>query len=110
MWVPAGVFNCTLESRGGIIYASISPQISASAPRSHRPPLKWERCSTRPPPGTAAYTWDREPVFYCEVCELLCSVVYPGVGAFVPYLKSYLKIAYQAILYHIIRHLIISYL
>lgn len=89
MWVPAGVFNHTLESQGGIVYAPISPQISASALHSRRPPLRWERCSTRPPPGTAAYTWDRRGrtgrrrretlverlklVFYCGVCELAVS-------------------------------------
>lgn len=37
-----------------------SPQTSASAPHCRRPPLRWERCSTRPLPGITTYTWDEE--------------------------------------------------
>lgn len=37
-----------------------SPQTSAGAPGWRRPPQGWERCSTLPPPGSAACTWERQ--------------------------------------------------
>lgn len=40
-----------------VVSAQSSPQISASVPHSRHPPLRWEHCSTRPPPGTVTYTW-----------------------------------------------------
>lgn len=42
------------------ISAQRSPQISASVPHSRHLPLRWEHCSTPPPPGPIAYTWTRE--------------------------------------------------
>lgn len=48
------------EDRGDYFSTILSPQISASVPRSRRPPLRWERCSTPPPPDTITCTWKRE--------------------------------------------------
>lgn len=42
-----------------------SPRTSAVAPGSRRPPRGWERCSTRPPPGSAACTCNVQNMVVC---------------------------------------------
>ena len=53
--------SCLTNSQPRVDLAlASSPQTSAGAPGWRRPPRGWERCSTLPPPGSAACTWERQ--------------------------------------------------